>query len=218
MDLEVSPAVAAMAILVSALGTLLLSFVGFYIFQRRRKAKQREQDDEKEAGAALDRAVVNYLVSELPVPQSSSAPGPRQQLGYGVTNALRTNMESVALYGPPCFPQSLYGPCPPFCPSSPHLTTSPPPPEAPPQPPTQAILARNSSPSPEISRTELLRTFHRRTASSPPLTDTEERVYGDILARPIKRHSVTPSPKTPGSQPPIRGDGVGWPLTNEYWL
>ncbi|KAK0726320.1 hypothetical protein B0T21DRAFT_413657 [Apiosordaria backusii] len=63
---SVSPAIVGIAVAASVVGSSLISLLAFFLFMRRRKAKQREQEEENEVNAALDRAIVSYIVKELP--------------------------------------------------------------------------------------------------------------------------------------------------------
>ncbi|KAK4652278.1 hypothetical protein QC762_609710 [Podospora pseudocomata] len=76
---SVSPAIVGIAVAVSVVGSSLISLLVFFFFTRRRKAKQRAQEEENEMNAALDRAIVSYIVKELPSPQGSTG----QQTGQG---------------------------------------------------------------------------------------------------------------------------------------
>ncbi|CAP65471.1 uncharacterized protein PODANS_6_9710 [Podospora anserina S mat+] len=69
---SVSPAIVGIAVAVSVVGSSLISLLVFFFFTRRRKAKQRAQEEENEMNAALDRAIVSYIVKELPSPQGST--------------------------------------------------------------------------------------------------------------------------------------------------
>lgn len=208
MDLTISPAVAALAIAAAVVGPIFVFLLGFCIFERRRKAKRREQEEEMEVSAALDRAIVSYIVNERPSTQRSSTQESRRQLGHAVANALRMNVESVAHNGPPCFPH---------CPSSLCSQSPPPlpPPIPPPPPPTKP--SKVFSPRPVSSPAATSTVFRRRTASSH-FVDSAKRAYGDILVRPIERDSVALLSRVPESIPAARKDDIGWPLMNGHWL
>ncbi|KAK0667763.1 hypothetical protein QBC41DRAFT_132173 [Cercophora samala] len=80
---SVSPAIVGIAVAASVVGSSLISLLVFFLFMRRRKAKQREQEEENEVNAALDRAIVSYIVKELPSPQGSGGqPTGQQQFMY----------------------------------------------------------------------------------------------------------------------------------------
>ncbi|KAK4227169.1 hypothetical protein QBC38DRAFT_200155 [Podospora fimiseda] len=72
---SVSPAVVGGAVAASVVGSSLLSFIAVWLYLRKRKAKQRELEEENEVNAALDRAIVSYIVKEHPSPQGSAGYG-----------------------------------------------------------------------------------------------------------------------------------------------
>ncbi|KAK4177094.1 hypothetical protein QBC36DRAFT_310465 [Triangularia setosa] len=76
---SVSPAIVGIAVAASVIGSSLISLLAFFLFIRRRKAKQREQEEENEVNAALDRAIVSYIVKGLPSPQGSGGQRAAQQ-------------------------------------------------------------------------------------------------------------------------------------------
>ena len=65
---------AALAVIISVVGSSLLSLFGCYIFMRYRKARRRQKEEEQNVNAALDRAIVSYIVKEHPSPGGSGAP------------------------------------------------------------------------------------------------------------------------------------------------
>ncbi|KAK3323782.1 hypothetical protein B0T19DRAFT_443254 [Cercophora scortea] len=62
----ISIANASIAVVASAVGSSLLSFLGVFLFARYRRAKRKRREEEQDLNAALDRAVVSYIVNELP--------------------------------------------------------------------------------------------------------------------------------------------------------
>ena len=197
MSSELSTTVAAIAIAVSGVGSSLVSLLAVWLFMRRRRAKQRANEEEKEVNAALDRAIVSYIVKEQdPSSQDGQSPGqdrlnPREPT---MTNALGPN--------PPA-PEGDR-------PAGPRRVRTEPPAAA--EEPRDFIRRTQSS-----RTTERTREINRRTASSC-FTDDAQQVYGDILARPLESVASRPSSRPPEVVPAARRDDVGWPLTKDSWL
>jgi hypothetical protein len=78
----VSVSQAAIAVVAAIIGSSLISLVGFYLFVRYRRSKQRELEaTEREANAALDRAVVSFIdKSDLASPVT-----PHPAVGYAIS-------------------------------------------------------------------------------------------------------------------------------------
>ncbi|KAK4463175.1 hypothetical protein QBC42DRAFT_69987 [Cladorrhinum samala] len=85
-DTTVSPAVVGGAVAASVVGSSFVSFLVFWFCQRKRKAKQREREEENEVNAALDRAIVSYIVNEHPIPQGSAAYGSSRRAAHSEGN------------------------------------------------------------------------------------------------------------------------------------
>ncbi|KAK4169666.1 hypothetical protein QBC43DRAFT_351745 [Cladorrhinum sp. PSN259] len=103
---SVSPAVVGGAVAASVVGSCLLSFVAVWLYMRKRKAKQRELEEENEVNAALDRAIVSYIVKEHPSPQGSAGYGAAIQMREGaVGDEKPEDLEPL-----PLSPQSLQSP------------------------------------------------------------------------------------------------------------
>ncbi|KAK4150149.1 hypothetical protein C8A00DRAFT_46379 [Chaetomidium leptoderma] len=196
---QISVPLAIIAIVSTAAGTCLLSLLGYYLFHRRHRAKQRAHEEErqvKDVNAALDRAIVSYIAKEPPSSHGPSAPdGPRQPEPVMTTavNARRSSAEDDGL-------PNLPGPYP-----EPRAPT----------PDRRQSLRRTETSSTDTTR------WQRRTASSH-FMDSAERVYADILARPLE-HDRTRSLSRPAEPAPAARDDVGWPLPSnptlkESWL
>ncbi|KAK4095953.1 hypothetical protein N658DRAFT_511623 [Parathielavia hyrcaniae] len=172
------------AIVATAVGACLLSLLGFYLFSRRRKAKRRADEAEKEANAALDRAIVSYIVKDQPSPAGSAAQVPPQQDGPGpaaMTPALGAKMGSHEPHGPPHTPSG----------------------------PARPVFGRIQS----LRRTESTASDSRLSSgrTSSPLTPSVERVYAAILARPLEYVRTRNSSRLAEPGLAVRDD-VGWPL------
>lgn len=188
---EISTTIAAIAIAVSAVGSSLLSLLACYLFMRRCKAKQRKHQEETEVNAALDRAIVSYIVKELPSPTDPSTQEQLQPLEHTMTNAIRPQMDTVQADGPIRQPRPQ------------------------PQPVTPADDPREFIRRTQSAHTDTPRAPNRRTASSH-FTDSLQHVYADILARPLER--ARPFPGSAEITPAARRDDVGWPLAKNDWV
>lgn len=96
-------------------------------------------------------------------------------------------------------------------------------PAGPPRPRTQ-LSPRAEEPRGFIRRTQSARTEtgrpSNRNTASPPLTDSAQQVYADILAQPLEHVASPPSPEPAELTPAARRDDVGWPLCTkqDVWL
>ncbi len=232
----------------TAVGTCLVSLLACYLVTRRHRAKQQAHDEEKQVNDALDRAIVSYIVKELPSPHGSRAtqtlgqeepiegpqlpepamttavdanlqnlePSPPQPPSPpAMTPAVLPNLDHSEPYCPQDSPQ--YRLSAPFQPDHPyqHATQFP----FPYEPPTPTgdqcqLLQRTTS---EVTELYTPRSG-RRTASSH-FMDSSERVYADILARPLEHVMAWSQPRVsepvPEPEPePAPRDDVGWPLTS----
>jgi hypothetical protein len=213
MGKQISVPIAIAAIVATAVGTCLLSLLGYYLLTRRRKAKRREHEEEKEVNAALDRAIVSYIAKEAPSPHGSATPapdGPQQsQSQPAMTAAVGAKMDRAPDGGLA-------------------VVNSPQPAHE--EPPTPAATDQRRS----LRRSETSVTgtsmmtgtsttgtsrLLRRTASSH-LLDSAERVYASILASPLERLKTRSSPRHEEEPVPVAArDDVGWPLpTRDSWL
>lgn len=214
---EISVTIAAIAIAVSGVGSALLAVLIFYLIMRRRKAqqheKQQQQEEETEGNAALDRAIVSYIVKELPSPRDPLAPDAAQSLEQSMTNLMaapETQTNPSEPGGPPRSPRAR-----PQTQPSPQPQTQPP---TPAEEPREFIRRTQSAP----------RASHRRTASSH-VTDSAGQVYADILAKPLENAIAAPPPSLQPPPPPRprrsgqfapeeRKDDIGWPLVKNSWM
>ncbi|KAK3374291.1 hypothetical protein B0T24DRAFT_594394 [Lasiosphaeria ovina] len=72
----VAVAQTAVAVVASVIGSSIFSLLGFYLFIRHRRAKLKQQEEEEqEVNAALDRAIVSYIVKEHPSPTKTGWQG-----------------------------------------------------------------------------------------------------------------------------------------------
>ncbi|KAK4032288.1 hypothetical protein C8A01DRAFT_20627 [Parachaetomium inaequale] len=205
MGQQISVPIAIAAIVATAVGTCLLSLLGYYLFTRRRKAKHREHEEEKEVNAALDRAIVSYIVKELPSPHGSAAPPPdrpqQSQPPPAMTTAVDAKMDSAEDGG-----LVVHSPQPPLQ-EEPRTT---------PTADQRQSLPRSETSMTGTSTTGTSRPL-RQTASSH-FIDSAERVYASILASPLERLKTRSSPQQEEPVPAARDD-VGWPLpARESWL
>ncbi|KAK3903523.1 hypothetical protein C8A05DRAFT_14509 [Staphylotrichum tortipilum] len=171
------------AIVSTAVGTCLVSLLACWLVTRRHRAKQQAHDEEKEVNDALDRAIVSYIVKELPSPHGSRTTQPP---------------EPTAATEGPQLPE-------------PAMTTAfqpePPTPTGDQRQPLRRISSVGST-DPYTPRSG------RRTASSH-FMDSSERVYADILARPLEHVRAWSEPRVSVPVPaPAPRDDVGWPLTS----
>jgi hypothetical protein len=190
------------AIVISGVGSSLLTLVFFWMFIRFRKARKCKQElDVKEVNEALDRAIVSYIIKENPSPQDRSMEQPQQDLDPVITGSTETPT-TVAREGTINWPLR---------------------PSVPPIPPTRLLtpvaLPRGIPRRTLSSRVTVdsPRAFHRKTASSP-LTDSAERVYASILASPLENTTRNQLPRPIEVVPAARRDDIGWPLTTENWF
>ncbi|KAG7287541.1 hypothetical protein NEMBOFW57_007053 [Staphylotrichum longicolle] len=95
MNGKISVPLAIIAIVVTAVGTCFVSLLGYYLFIRRRRAKHQAHEEEKEVNAALDRAIVSYIVKEHPSPQEEVAPGGPSQPELAMTTAVGATMDDA---------------------------------------------------------------------------------------------------------------------------
>jgi len=194
---------AIVAIVVSGVGSSLLTLVFFWMFMRCHKARKRKQElDVKEVNEALDRAIVSYIVKENPSPQDRTLEQePPQDLDPVITGRMETPT-TVAREDTINWP--LRPPIPPTPPT---------------RPLTPAALPRGIPRRTLSSRVtvDAPRAFHRKTASSP-LTDSAERVYAGILANPLENTMRNQLPRPIEVVPAARRDDIGWPLTTENWF
>lgn len=192
MNGKISVPLAIIAIVVTAVGTCIVSLLGYYLFIRRRRAKHQAHEEEKEVNAALDRAIVSYIVKEHPSPQEEVAPGRPSQPELAMTTAVGATVDDAHDDGVVSLRQSHY------------------------EPPTPTGDQRQLLRRTETSVTEASRSL-RQTASSH-FMDSAERVYANILAQPLEHIRVRPPPQMAEPTPAPRDD-VGWPLTSkESWV
>ncbi len=237
MSNDISVPIAIAAIVSTAVGTCLISLLLYYLVIRHRKAKQRAHEEEKEVNAALDRAIVSYIVKGLPSPQGSDAPAhppapvtdepPRLELE--MTAALGATMDSLMGEDVPGTSRRSYHEPPSS--TTPHHSHH--------GSPTSISPHRSNCESP-ILPTPMGRrlTFDdqqqqfagrmglpernklmplRKTVSSRPV-DSAESVYASILARPLEHVRARSEPPMVTPVPAPRDD-VGWPLTSkDGWL
>ncbi|KAK4125636.1 hypothetical protein N657DRAFT_569110 [Parathielavia appendiculata] len=156
MGKQLSVTIFIIAIVVTAVGTCLLSVLGFYLFSRRRKAKKRADEVEKEANAALDRAIVSYIVKDQPSPPGSTAQVAPQRHEPAMTPALGAKMNKPDAHGPINAPHG----------------------------PARPLFGRVQSLRRTESSASDSRGSNGRASS--PLTPSVERVYAAILARPLE--------------------------------
>jgi hypothetical protein len=178
---QISVPILIVAVVVTAVGTCLVTLLGSYLFIRCRKAKHRAHEQE-EANAALDRATVSYMVKDQP-----STPGYKAQVRPArsepaMTTAVAAKTATAGDRGPVKF----------------HKEPAPP-----------AADRRQSLRGAELSPTDSPTSNNKRASSV--LTESTERVYAAILARPLEQ--VRKKPLTPPPEPvPAPRDDVGWPL------
>lgn len=209
MSNDISVPIAIAAIVSTAVGTCLVSLLLYYLVIRHRKAKQRAHEEEKEVNAALDRAIVSYIVKELPSPQGSVAPAPPPgpvtdeppRLELEMTAALGATMDDLMGDNGLGVSRRSHR-------ESPILT---PPPKERRQIPRKQSVGRVGT-----LATDMLMPL-RRTVSSRPV-DSAESVYASILARPLEHVRARSEPPMVTPVPAPRDD-VGWPLTSkDGWL
>ncbi|KAK3391277.1 hypothetical protein B0H63DRAFT_447326 [Podospora didyma] len=184
----------AVAVVASVIGSSLFSLLGFYLFIRHRKAQEKQQEEEQEAvqevNAALDRAIVSYIVKEHPSPTDMDS-DPQQQkqqqkIGYAVMSEPRDSTSSSII--PP---------------GSPHIVRN-----------TSRELNRRTASS------EFLSTVPSYTYGEIPARLLEPTLAtvpkGSVGAEvdTLERRSVVAEV---GSKPPERRDSK-WPLTGSGWL
>ncbi|KAK0715101.1 hypothetical protein B0H67DRAFT_234262 [Lasiosphaeris hirsuta] len=198
---------AIIAIVVSVAGSSLLSLLGCYLFVRRHKKKQKLKEEELDVNLALDRAIVSYIAKESPTPTTRPHQiGRAVMLGDNINKEARQRRLKPSLVLSPLRQASL---------RSPKTPKAPPPPAGP--PPT--------CPLPDIPCTTAApKTPPRRPSVVRPSPDSAERVYSDILARPIQ--PIT-SPRSPERSPepavhtrPPEWRNSNWPLPKAVspWL
>lgn len=198
MPSHISVPLAVIAIISTATGTCLLTLLGYFLFAHRHQLRRQvRKKEKKEVSAALDRAITSCIAEEVPNPKPALAPDWPQQSRIAMTTAVDANAMDT--------PQDEE-----------QLIPSPPPSHH--EPPTPFDERRASLWRTETSITDTSRAW-RRTASSH-FMDSAERVYADILARPLElvriRSPFQPAEPTP--TPPARDD-VGWPLpTKQNWI
>jgi hypothetical protein len=192
MAKQISMSLAIIAIVVTAVGTCLLSLFGYFLFTHRHRRKQRANEEEKEVNAALDRAIVSYIAKEDPAAHGSLAP---ERPRPAMTTAVDANMSGGEGKEPI---------------NSPTLPAPFPEPRAP------SVDRRGSLWGSDISVVDPSRAL-RRTASSH-FMDSAERVYANILASPLEQIRARSSPPTAEAAPAPRDD-VGWPFPpRDSWL
>jgi hypothetical protein len=186
---------AIIAIVVTAVGTCLLTLLGYFMFTHRHRRKQRANEEEKEVNAALDRAIVSYIAKEEPGAQGPSAP---ERPRPAMTTAVDAKMSGGE--GP----------------EGKEPINSPTLPAPYPEPRTPSMDRRGSLWSSDTSVVDPSRAL-RRTASSH-FMDSAERVYANILASPLEQIRARSSPPTAEAAPAARDD-VGWPFPpRDSWL
>ncbi|KAK3688237.1 hypothetical protein B0T22DRAFT_148458 [Podospora appendiculata] len=100
----ISIANASVAVVASAVGSSLLSFLGVFLFARFRRAKRKRREEEQDLSAALDRAVVSYIVNELPacppnedpLPSGGGAAPDNQEIEYDIPGTPRSRLSARA--------------------------------------------------------------------------------------------------------------------------
>ncbi|KAK3353315.1 hypothetical protein B0T25DRAFT_208125 [Lasiosphaeria hispida] len=198
-DAALSVTNAVIAIVVSVIGSSLLSLLGCYLFMRRHKKKQKLKEEELDVSLALDRAVVSYIAKEAPTLTT-----PAYQIGRAIMLNDDNNREARPRRSRPSLLLS-----PPRQASLRSIKTPkiPPPPAGP--PPT--------CPLPDIPwAAGTPKIPPRRPPVERPRQNSAERIYGDILARPLE--PIT-SPRSPEplpepaihTRPPEWGNS-NWPL------
>jgi hypothetical protein len=193
---QISMSVTIIAIVVTAVGTCLLSLLGYFLFTHRHRRKQRANEEEKHVNAALDRAIVSYIAKEDPRAQAPSAPERQGPSPLAMTTAVDANMsggEGNAAVDSPTLPASCPGPR------------------------TPSVDRRGSLWSSDTSVADPSRALRRTTSSH--FMDSAERVYANILASPLEQIRARSSPPTAEAVPAVRDD-VGWPLPSkkDSWL
>lgn len=192
----ISMPTAIIAIVCTAVGTCLLSLLGYFLFTHRHKKKQRANEEEKEVNAALDRAIVSYIAKEEPSAHGSSAPEGPPPSRLAMTTAVDANISSMERNEPvdsPTLPAAFH------------------------EPPTPSVDRRGSLWSSDPSVIEPTRAL-RRTASSH-FMDSTERVYANILASPLEQIRARSSPPSSEPVPPSARNDVGWPFpSTDSWL
>lgn len=192
MARQISMSLAIIAIVVTAVGTCLLTLLGYFLFTHRHRRKQRANKVEKDVNAALDRAIVSYIAKEDPNAQGPLAP---ERPRPAMTTAVDANMGSGKGKEPINSP-TLPAPC---------L-----------EPRTPSVDRRASLWSSDASVADPPAAL-RRTASSH-FMDSAERVYANILASPLEQIRARASPPTAEAAPPKRDD-VGWLFPpRDSWL
>ncbi len=210
MSNDISVPIAIAAIVSTAVGTCLISLLLYYLVIRHRKAKQRAHEEEKEVNAALDRAIVSYIVKELPSPQGSVEPAqppapvtdkpPRLELA--MTAALGTTMDDLMGDDGPGASRRSHRESP--------TSTTPWGRRSILEDQRQQFVGRVGTPADKLMPL-------RKTVSSRPV-DSAESVYASILARPLEHVRARSEPPMVTPVPAPRDD-VGWPLTSKNgWL
>ncbi|KAK3294542.1 uncharacterized protein B0H64DRAFT_189809 [Chaetomium fimeti] len=189
MEKQISSRTFTIAIVVTAVGTCLLSLLGYYLFTIwRRRVKQRAHEEEKDGNAALDRAIVSYTGKEQSNPPGLSAPEGPQKSQPAMTTAIHANLGSAGVDNPAePSPRSIH------------------------ELPAPTAVQGQALEKTVTLETDTSRSL-RRTASSHFL-DSAERVYACILASPLERMRTWSTPS------PAPRDDVGWPLAPKGgWL
>jgi hypothetical protein len=189
MGTQISVPILIIAIVATAVGTCLVTLLGCYLFTRCRKARHREHHEAKEASAALDRAIVSYTSKDQPsVPGSTAQVGP-PRTEPAMTTAVAAKTSSTGGRGPV---------------------------KSQPEPAMPAADRRQSIRRTQSSTTDSPTSNNKRASSV--LTESVERVYAAILARPLEHVRRRPSSR-PAEPVPAPRDDVGWPLpSKDNWV
>ncbi|KAK4199226.1 hypothetical protein QBC40DRAFT_85718 [Triangularia verruculosa] len=179
---SVSPTIVGIAVAVSVVGSSLISLLVFFLIMRRRKAKQREQEEENEVNAALDRAIVSYIVKELPSPR-----GPGGQQG---AQQQPENDEQAA------FQQRSPGPTEPGPTNLPNFLSMEELPPTPPSPQSGVIpIQTMHQPSPQpMAQPPPLRPLLKKTAQTLPRSKSQ-RITKPPPVRMRSYSQTTPYPQ-----------------------
>ncbi|KAK4251369.1 hypothetical protein C7999DRAFT_28100 [Corynascus novoguineensis] len=191
----------------TAIGTCVLSVLGYYLFLLRRKALRREHAKKKQDTTALDRVVVSSNAEKKPT--SQGPPAPEGQQGAQPAMPLPVDPEPR--------PQNILdtdeNSQPAMTPAT-HTVGSP---RSHPEPSLSSVGRGRPRRGTETSLAEATYAVsaRRRTASSH-FMDSTERVYACILASPLEHVKAGPSTRQEEEPPPAAREDVGWPLPSSW--
>lgn len=194
----------------TAIGTCVLSVLGYYLFLLRKKALRREHAKKKQDTTALDRVVVDHNVENKPTSQGPPAPERPQRAQPAMSMPVDAEPRPQNILDTDANSQPAMAP-------ATHTVGSP-------RSHRERSLSsvgrgrpRRGTETSLTGATEAV-SARRRTASSH-FMDSNERVYACILASPLERIKARPSTPQEEEPPPAVREDVGWPLPSKAgWI